>query len=555
MWKTAAVLLVLAGCSEQELGTTVSDGAVAPRVVVDPESVDFGEVSLSDVATSVVTVRNEGNAGLDLTSFGISGASGFSFAWPEPVDTLEVGESTDVIVSYAPGAASEAATLTVNSSDPARPEVPVSLYGTAAYGLLRIEPSPVEFAAMTAGDVRVEEALLVNVGGDALTVDSLAVLGSGFSIVSQPDLPLLIPAGTSASGLELSFASTEDGLFAGQLHAHSDAPNPSTTADLVAYVGVGDITGKICAPGNNGWVFGARVWVEGTYPSGTPWLIETTTDAQGEFTLVDVPLGTHTVYVQRGSWSTSFELTLTGGTYEMATPECLDPGSATVAVVTGDYDHIGQVLQRFEVEYDTYAGNEGRNGYMTLLRDPDAMAEYDIIFFNCGMSMAWLDERDVVSANLRAYVADGGSVYASDWAWGVVEEAWPDAIDFYGTPDTPWDPSTWVSGSFTPYVGVATNTTATVLDDTMSVSVGDTADVFFDLDAWVVVQAAQAQVLIEGDVQLYTDVDMAGTIPFPSAPLVVRYDAGGTVIFTTFHNDQQATADALAILAEIILAL
>ena len=80
MWKMTALLLLMA-CSEQGLENATGETPIAPRVVVDPFSVDFGEVPLAQTATETVTVTNEGNAGLELYGFGISGPVGFSFAW------------------------------------------------------------------------------------------------------------------------------------------------------------------------------------------------------------------------------------------------------------------------------------------------------------------------------------------------------------------------------------------------------------------------------------------------------------------------------------------
>lgn len=555
MWMVC--LAWLAGCNEQVLNTTETTEEVGPRITVTPGAVDFGEVRLSEIGSALVTVGNDGNAGLSIDEIGIAGSPSFSWSWPDAIDVLPAGETTDLVVEYRPSAANETGWLQIHSNDPVRTQVDVPLSGSAAYGLLRIQPDPVDFTGMQAGDIRIESAILVNVGGDALTIDSLAVLGQGFAIESQPALPLTLDAGESADGLELSFTSLTDGMFAGQLHAHSDAPIAETTAELLAFVGFGNITGRICGPDGSSWVGGVHVWVEGTYPDGTPWFVEAWTDAQGNFTLENVPTGVHTVHAERGSWSTSFDVTLTGGTYEIPVPECLDPASAKVAVVTGEYDHIQTVLDSLQIEYDLYDGLPGSSHYTELLTDPDQLADYDIVFFNCGMSFSWLGQRSTIAGNLRTFVANGGSVYASDWAWGLVEESWPDAIDFYGTPDTPWDPNTYASGPFNPYNGVATSLSATVSDPTMAGSVGDTASIVFDLDAWVVpYEPGNASVMVSGDVTVYSDLIVGTRSAFDGAPLVLRYQqAGGTVIYTAFHNDQQATADARAILAEIILSL
>ena len=159
--------------------------------------------------------------------------------------------------------------------------------------------------------------------------------------------------------------------------------------------------------------------------------------------------GTWTVHVEKGSWSDQFDVVFLGGTYELTEPECLDPESVNVAVVEGEYDDIGAILDGMDIDYDTYNAYT----YLDLLEDPAALAEYDIIFFNCGMSFSWMDDQDIVADNLRAFVEDGGSVYASDWAYGLVEAGWPSAMDVNGA-ETLWDPASFDYTRLAPFVGV-----------------------------------------------------------------------------------------------------
>ena len=61
------------------------------------------------------------------------------------------------------------------------------------------------------------------------------------------------------------------------------------------------------------------------------------------------------------------------------------------------------------------------------------MESYDIIFFNCGSSGSWWSQnRQGITENIRSYVGNGGSIYASDLEYVFIEEAFPDKIDFFG---------------------------------------------------------------------------------------------------------------------------
>jgi len=552
----AAAGLLLAGCSDNELHKLDGSGLDRPSIVANPGHVDFGEVPFSETRTESVTLTNEGSQSLVLRDIQIEGPTSYTFTWPDPVDRLGPGEETDLLVSYAPLSASEDGRILVSSNDPVTPALPVPLSGSAAYGALVITPNPVEFGGVEVGDFTTEVATLANLGGDDLTVSTLGVLGEAFTLVDGPAPPFALGPGDEVA-LTLRFDGITEGVFEGTIYAESDTPVPQTTAELVGSSGVGDITGRICGPDGDGdsWVVGARVWVAGQFGGGDEFMVEDFTDDEGFFLLEQVPAGEWTVTVEKGSWSTTFDVTCGGGTTELAEPECLDPDSAHVAVVTGEYDHVAGILNGMGVDYDVYTGTN--NTYLELLRDPELMSTYDIIFFNCGMSFSWLSYESEVVANLQAYVADGGSVYASDWAFGLVEASWPDILDLYGT-DRVWDPSNWDgSGDLAPYVGYVLNVTADVIDTIMQGALGSaTASITFDLDAWVVVEEAGSQgaPLLRGDVMVYND-DFSDTFAVPDVPLAVRGQPGGTVIYTSFHNEQQATSDMIKALEEIILSL
>ena len=73
-----------------------------------------------------------------------------------------------------------------------------------------------------------------------------------------------------------------------------------------------------------------------------------------------------------------------------------------------------------------------------FLTDPLWMAEYDIIFLNCGLDDTLLAEGTYAPAaldNLRGFVDAGGSIYASDWAADTVRMTFPGRIQFYARLD------------------------------------------------------------------------------------------------------------------------
>jgi len=303
------------------------------------------------------------------------------------------------------------------------------------------------------------------------------------------------------------------------------------------------ISGRICDPSGGSYVSGALVYVavDSDGDGVEDYRAETTTDADGYFNLEGVPCQEPvTVVVEKGSFNVGYDLTVQGGTYELPEDVCLTGDDVDIAVITGLYDDIGGILDRLALDYREYSGLS--TAHVAFLSDVDLMLQYDIIFMNCGMNDNWIDSATLIGENIRTYVELGGSIYASDWAHYTAEVAFPEAIDFYGN-----DASYQAARQ-----GRAGNVTAQVLDDDMEAVLGTSvAQIYYDLPEWGVIEGAgTGRVLIQGDVSLL------GSGGVSAAPLAVEIDSGdGRFIYTTFHNERQATVDMELLLTEIILSL
>jgi hypothetical protein len=320
----------------------------------------------------------------------------------------------------------------------------------------------------------------------------------------------------------------------------------------------GQITGRVCDPSGaeaEGWVVGAYVYVN--YDSDGDGVddarSEDSTDEAGRFRITGLPTGQdYTVFVVKGSFEATFEVTLVTGTYEIPEDECrLVPPN--IAVISGDYDHIEDIIDEMGLDHTLIPGTFGTTEYRDFLQDPIAMAEFDIIFFNCGVSASWMGgevERHLITENIRDFVLNGGSIYISDWAYAFVEQTFPAKIDFYG------DDEVYAQ----PMVGREGTVEANVIDPTMQAVIGAVgADINFDLPMWVVVQSLASGVspLLEATIEV-SDL-YGGFSTVSDVPIAARFDfgeEGGRVIYTAFHNEHAATTlDMTDILEEIILSL
>jgi hypothetical protein len=299
---------------------------------------------------------------------------------------------------------------------------------------------------------------------------------------------------------------------------------------------MGDITGVICATDAQGPVVGAEVWVLTDMAMHSD-----QTDADGVFLLEGLPAGEHTVYAAKGSFSTSFDVVIEEDELlELAVEECLE-ADIDIAVFKGQFDSIEDVLEGMAIDFDLYPELSSTES-MSLLVDSTALGEYEILFFNCDMALGWTGHQNEITENLAEYVANGGSLYVSDWSFFVLETTFPDAIDFLGNDYDIWDPLAGPSGEIT----------AVVMDENLQAALGSSeATVMFDMGEWAVPQTlGDGVALVEAQV---TAVDMWGIETSLVSPLVVRLDHGeGTVYYTTFHNEPQLSGDMLVILEQIV---
>jgi pimeloyl-ACP methyl ester carboxylesterase len=122
------------GTSVWNLTFTVAFASSASISTNPPTTVSFGNVALSTLTTSALTVQNGGDAALHLTSFNISGSNASSFSLVSPPSlpyTVASGGSTQLNVRFDPPTAGYySATLCVGNDSSNAPSKCIALSGT-----------------------------------------------------------------------------------------------------------------------------------------------------------------------------------------------------------------------------------------------------------------------------------------------------------------------------------------------------------------------------------------------------------------------------------------
>lgn len=322
--------------------------------------------------------------------------------------------------------------------------------------------------------------------------------------------------------------------------------NPPPAGDLT-------LSGRVCHPVFQTWLPDALVYThlydefDVVYDSRSDY-----TDTDGFFTLTDLVANKdYEIYVQVGQdIIDKYIVNLGSEDLQVPPPACFDEAGLEVAVVTGAYDELAPVLDAIGVTGVTIIDGQVGSEITDFLTDPASLATYDMVFFDGGHRedgvIHGTGPIQAVHDNLRAYVQGGGVVFASDWAYDVVEQVWPAKVDFYGDDLVP-DAA---------QVGELGVVTADVVDSGLGGQIGvPTVDVAYDLSVWPLIDGVDPSVTVylAGDAPYRIGFDVYTA---PDVPLLVGFDDGaGRVVFTTYRNSANNSQAMLGVLLALVDAL
>lgn len=235
-----------------EIGATVSAATqlamrtaapgVGPRPAFSLARLDFGDVAAGATKDLAVTLRNSGDARLDVTTAAFSNPA-FRLLTPALPFSVAAGGQQDLTVRFTPPAAgTQSGTLTVSSNASNQPVATVALTGSGEtasprqQASIEVTPARLDFGPAQVGQSRELTLVVRNTGTASLTVSRVSSGNAAFAAVS-PVAPFAVAAGGSQS-LAVRFTPTAAGAQAGTLAISSNAANqPSLT---VALAGTGE---------------------------------------------------------------------------------------------------------------------------------------------------------------------------------------------------------------------------------------------------------------------------------------------------------------------------
>jgi hypothetical protein len=247
-----------------------------------------------------------------------------------------------------------------------------------------------------------------------------------------------------------------------------------------------------------------------------------------------------------------------------------------VAVATGDFDYMEDILYRLEIAHDPFEGFISQPVYDTEIDGASIaskteelfsgvnedgeplMYDYDAILLNSGtrgfgeyVYNDVLPDDSLVSdaeamADLAAVVERGRTLVVSDWAYEAIEAAWPDKIKFLNEAD----------GYDAAQRGLSESVTASVVDAELAEALGtDSLALDFDFSYWTVIESVGADVTVHlaADDVDYRISASEGEGTISNVPLLVSFEAGnGRVVYSNFHWRAQNPSMADSLIQEVV---
>jgi hypothetical protein len=250
---------------------------------------------------------------------------------------------------------------------------------------------------------------------------------------------------------------------------------------------------------------------------------------------------------------------------------------------TGDwtYDDIGRVIRRIGItEFDraepcrqaTNSTNVTTAAcpFGSILADPMRLRRYNVIVAPCGalgFNHSWqiLDTaaNRVIATNVRDWLRQGGRLYTSDTAYGLLARSAPTLVTFAGG-------TTLTQGRDPANIGVGASPpngrtyTGRVTDDAMRMWLADRGSVAMDgsiqlsgfISPWVAIDSVpmSTRTVVDADVEWFTS--MAGvTMPAGRRPLTISADVRegggcGRVVYSSYEVDNRNSSPTAPLTAQ-----
>ncbi|HLJ33130.1 MAG TPA: N,N-dimethylformamidase beta subunit family domain-containing protein [Ktedonobacteraceae bacterium] len=272
----------------------------APAVSLNPGSLSFGnQVVGTTSAPQTVTLKNSGNAPLNISNIALSGTNAGDFAQTNNCpSTLNNGASCTISVTFTPGATgTKSASVTFTDNAPDSPQnLALSGTGSVLAPAVSLSPTSLSFGNQNVGTTSTAKTItLTNSGTSALTISNIGLAGTNSGDFAQTNnCPGTLAANANCT-ISITFTPAANGSRSASLTLtdnaadspqHAALTGTGTTAGVYFSDGFesGDFSNWNVSSGNTGQATVQTAVVNsGTYAAAF-------TNSNGQFVAISAPL-------------------------------------------------------------------------------------------------------------------------------------------------------------------------------------------------------------------------------------------------------------------------
>ncbi|MEQ1473140.1 MAG: choice-of-anchor D domain-containing protein, partial [Candidatus Acidiferrum sp.] len=210
-----AASLVAGGCGQMSTdGARAQQPGVQSKIVLVPNSIDFSSVVLGQKNSQTVKLTNGDTKRIHITNVSIAGA-GLSVGGVTLPLSLDPQASETFNLEFAPKSSGPVSgTLTIESTVPTE-TFNVKGTGTKAKPRLQTDPASIDFGKIAVKKTTTRQVTVSNTGNSKITVNKVALSGSGFSVSDLPSQFSLEPLQTTT--FQVTFHPQAKGSVKGSL--------------------------------------------------------------------------------------------------------------------------------------------------------------------------------------------------------------------------------------------------------------------------------------------------------------------------------------------------
>jgi PGF-pre-PGF domain-containing protein len=222
-----------AGATGETVIASDAVGVTLPSVVIEPTSLDLGDVLVGNSATSSVEITNNGDSVLELDAPTIAGTDAAGFSQDLDAQSIQPGETIDLSVTANPADTGEkTATIELSNADGVVASLPVSVQGVAPD--FEIDSETLAFGSVSLGDSQTERVTITSTNDVETELTEVDILDGQSAFSVEGGARSLDPSGSV--DIPVTFSPQEVGAQSGTLELRG----PAGIVGLISLEGTGE---------------------------------------------------------------------------------------------------------------------------------------------------------------------------------------------------------------------------------------------------------------------------------------------------------------------------